>query len=345
VGAGELLGVSRATAFEASSLLGTRRDDLPTGWPASLRYWSATARTSWALRRAVERAGASLVHTNALKSHLLAGASTRLPQRPLVWHMRDILPAGPARQWLLRACHQLNPYVIAISQAVAEQFGPLRERIRLRVIYNGVPLARFAPGPPSPALAAELGLRPDDEVVAVVGRLAPWKGHRTLLQAMRQVVDQRPRARLLVVGEVTFWEESYANDLRRQTEELGLTAAVVWAGFRRDVAEMLRLCDVFVLPSTNEPFGRALVEAMATGKPAIGTRSGGVPEVVKEGETGLLVEPGNPGELAAAISRLLAEPSMAAELGEAGHRRANRHFCVTRVAREVQEVYEQLLGR
>jgi glycosyltransferase involved in cell wall biosynthesis len=341
----ELANVPRVPVFEPSPVLEARREDLRAGILASAPHLLATQRLSLALRRAVAAQDVDLVHTNALKSHLLSGMAARFPRRPLVWHVRDILTDAPARKWLLQACRTLQPFVIAISEAVAEQFAPLRDHVHLRVIYNGVPLERFQPGAPDPALRAELGLRDDDEVVAVVGRLTPWKGHGVLLQAMQAVRAARPRARLLVVGEVAFWEKRYGEELREQAQAAGLTDTAIFTGFRSDVADLLRLCDVFVLPSLNEPFGRALIEAMAVGKPVIGTRSGGVPEVVKEGECGLLVEPGSVPDLAAAIIRLLEDRPLAADMGEAAWRRANRYFCVKRAAREVQEVYQQLLGR
>lgn len=336
--------VPRQAVPTPGSLLAARRSDLSLGWTGPGWHWHAAARAVWALHGALGALKPAVVHTNTLKSHLLAGAAARLAGRPLVWHVRDILPPGPAHHWLLRAARFSRPYIVAISKAVAKQFAPLASHLRCRIIYNGVPLEKYCPGPPAVALAEELDLRPDDEIVAVVGRLTPWKGHRALLQAMQGVRAQRPRARLLVVGAVAFWEQSYADELKQLAAALGLNGAVIWAGFRRDVADLLRLCHVFVLPSCDEPFGRALVEAMATGKPVVAVRSGGVPEVVTDGESGLLVEPGDIGGLSAAIVRLLAEPGLARDLGEAAWRRANRHFPVTRVAREVEEVYDELLG-
>lgn len=345
VEAPELAGVRRVPVFYPSPILEAKREDLKAGWLGSWQLVAAAPRVSRALRRAVRAEGIDLVHTNALKSHLLAGLAARFPRRPLVWHVRDILTEPGARDWLLSAARALRPYVIAISEAVAEQFAPLRDRLQVRVIYNGVPLERFAPGPPPAGLRAELGLREDDEVIAVVGRLTPWKGHETLLEAVRLIRAGHPRARLLVVGAVAFWEQAYEEQLKQKARELAVDDITVWTGFRSDVADILRLCDVFVLPSVNEPFGRALIEAMAVGKPVIGTRSGGVPEVVKEGQSGLLVEPRNPAALAVTLDRLLGEPSLAADMGHGALERANRYFCVKRAAREVQEVYQELLGR
>lgn len=341
----ELADIPHLPVLTRSPLLEAKRDELRPGILASYRHVSAARRPVAELRRAIIEQRADLLHTNALKSHLLGGMAATLARVPLVWHVRDILTEPPARKWLLQTARSFKPYVIAISEAVADQFTPLRHLLRLRVIHNGIPLDKFQAGPPSPQLQAELGLTADDEVVLVVGRLTPWKGHQMLLQAMADVVRQRPRARLLIAGTTTFWETTYEQELRGLTGRLGIGERVQWLGYRADVAELLRLCDVFVLPSVNEPFGRAVVEAMATAKPVVALRSGGIPEIMRDGACGYLVNPGATGELAGAMTRLLADPELAEAMGQEGRRRANRYFDIRRVAREVQEVYEEILGR
>jgi glycosyltransferase involved in cell wall biosynthesis len=340
-----LNGVVRVAAIGDEAVWETRRDELRSGVLAGLSYYLEAWRPVLTLARTIKEQQAEIVHTNALKSHLLGGMAAHLARRPLIWHVRDILSEPPARQWLLQAARRLKPYIIAISEAVAAQFEPLRGQIPLRVIHNGIPLDKFAPAPPSSELRESFGLQTDQPVVMVVGRLTPWKGHTTLLQAMRLVYQQFPRVKLLVVGAVTFWEDAYQGELQALVNELGLADCVQWLGFRSDVSELLRLCDVFVLPSVNEPFGRALVEAMACGKPVIGTQSGGVPEVVPAATGGLLVPPGEVQPLADAICQLLADPALRRTLGENGWRRANRYFDLTRVVREVQEVYAEIKGR
>ena len=119
---------------------------------------------------------------------------------------------------------------------------------------------------------------------------------------------------------------------------------MIWAGFRDDVPELLRLCDVFALCSVDEPFGRVVIEAMAVGKPVVATNSGGVPEIVADGETGILVPHSHPEALAAALLDVLSQPERAREMGAAGMRRARELFDVKRVARMVEEVYEEVLG-
>lgn len=329
-------------AIPPSALYATRRDELSGGPMQSLRRVCASLGPVAALYRELGSLRPALVHTNSTKMHLLGGVAARLRRLPVVWHMRDRLTEPAALTWLHRAVRRVRPEVIAISEAVAQQFDGMG--CRVHIIPNGIPLDRFEPRPPSPGLRAELGLPEGAPLVSVVARLTPWKGHRVLLRAWPTVRARVPDARLLVVGEVAFWEQSYEDELRGLAEELGISASVHWLGFREDVPDLLRLSDLLVLPSINEPFGRVLIEGMAVGLPVVATASGGVPEIVVDGQTGLLVPPEEVDALADAIASLLTDPTRARAMGAAGRARAVERFDVRRVARQVQAVYEDILA-
>jgi glycosyltransferase involved in cell wall biosynthesis len=162
---------------------------------------------------------------------------------------------------------------------------------------------------------------------------------------MPLVLARQPDARLLVVGTIAFWSEGYLEELQNLASQLGISHAVVWTGHRKDVPDLLRLAEVFVLPSKDEPFGRAIVEAMATGKPVVAGRAGGVPEVCPDGETGYLVDPESPQEIAEAILAMLADPTRARQMGERGHIRARELFDAKTTAAHVQSLYEEILER
>lgn len=327
--------------FGPTQLLERKRQDIGSGMLRSVTDMLASAGPVFSVWRGLTRVGADLVHTNSLKCHLLGGLAARLASRPLVWHLRDILTGQQGLSLLKRAATTLKPRIIAISAAVAEQFADLRASVT--IIPNGVPLGQFCPGPPDPQLQAELGLTSEDQVFCVVGRLTPWKGHMTLLEALALTAPNHPHLKLLVVGEVAFWENSYEREVKEKADDLGIADRVVWTGYREDVPKLLRLCDVCVLPSVDEPFGRVLVEAMAVGKPVIGTNSGGVPEIIVDGETGLLVPSNNATALAEAIEEMLSDPLQAQQMGEAGLQRARELFDADRVAAQVQQVYRELL--
>lgn len=338
----ELANVEKARVFESAAVLGWRRDDLARSWTRSAGAVSKALSPALALAKALRGARPDLVHTNTLKAHMLGCVAARFLGLPLVWHVRDILEPGGALTWLGRAGRFARPRVIAISQAVRDQFEGCA--LDIEIIYNGIPLDRFTPAEADPALREQLGLAPGARAISVVGRLTPWKGHRTILQALPGILEAHPAAVLLVVGEVAFWETDYLGELQTYAEQLGVAHAVRWLGFRDDVPRILALSDVFALPSENEPFGRAIIEAMAVGRPVVATRSGGVPEIVREGETGLLVEPGSAEQLGEAIVRLLSDESLAIRLGQAGLLRAREAYDARRVASMVQALYDRILN-
>lgn len=341
VGAENVLRV--AVFHPQSGVFRPQRDKLRASLIANIgslfRALGPVAATCQALRRYRP----ALVHTNTLKCHLLAGAAARLCRLPLIWHLRDIVREPQAAALLRRAAHFLKPTVIAVSRAVAGQVADLG--LTVKVIYNGVPLDEFSPGPAPPGLRESLGLQPQARLLVSVARLTPWKGHEALLRAMPLVLSRQPDARLIVVGTVAFWSEGYLEELQSLASELGISYAVVWTGHRTDVADLLRLAEVFVLPSKDEPFGRAIVEAMATGKPVVAGRTGGVPEICPDGETGYLVDPDSPEEIADAIIALLSDPGRAREMGEKGCLRARELFDARAAAAQVQGLYEEILSR
>ncbi len=329
--------------FAPGGVLDRKRDDLAPGLLGNAQAVSQAVPPVARLYRGLRRYGPDLVHTNTLKTHLLGGAAARLSRCRLLWHLRDILDPGNALGLLLRAARRLQPKVIAISEAVRRSLQG--GEVDVVVVYNGTNLAAFRPSARREALRAGLGLQPEHIAIAIVGRLTPWKGHRELLRAFAEVVREAPNARLLVVGEVAFWEDTYEEELRDLAAELGVEGLVQWLGFRSDVPDVLGASDIFALPSIDEPFGRAVVEAMAVELPVIGTRSGGVPEIVVEGETGLLVQPGDPADLARALTRLVRDADVRRSMGKAGRARAADLFDVDRTAARVQAVYEEMLGR
>ncbi|NLO75183.1 MAG: glycosyltransferase family 4 protein [candidate division WS1 bacterium] len=334
--------LQKIPVFSPGGVMDRQRDRVGSKTLRNLQDMLASARPVYRVMRGLRNGRADLVHTNTLKGHLLGGLAARLARLPLIWHVRDLLEEGQGRALLLQAARTLRPRVIAISEAVARQFDGLSLRVDL--IPNGVPLERFTPGEAPESLREEWSLRPEECVIVCVGRLTPWKGHRTLLRAFAEVLQECPECHLLVVGEVAFWSQEYGQELHELAERLELGDRLIWTGFRPEIPEILRLSDFLVLPSRDEPFGRVLVEAMAVGKPVIATSSGGAPEIVLPEETGLLVPPEDPEALAEAMVRMAKGSDLRQKWGQTGLERAAQHFDVRRVVAQVQGVYEEMLN-
>jgi L-malate glycosyltransferase len=156
-------------------------------------------------------------------------------------------------------------------------------------------------------------------------------------------LQTHPRARFFVIGDVVGgFSAEYPAELRRLTDELGLDAQVSFLGQRTDVPALLPGLDVFCLASFDEPFGLVNVEAMAAGVPVVATRAGGVPEIIDDGVTGLLVDVGNDVAMADAVGRLLGDDALAGSIAQAGRAAAFRRFDISRYVREIEDLAIEL---
>jgi glycosyltransferase involved in cell wall biosynthesis len=179
--------------------------------------------------------------------------------------------------------------------------------------------------------------------VGVVGRLSPEKGIEWFLAAAALVARGEPNVGFAVVGDAVLGDVDYARRLARMVRELGLGERTLLTGFAERAADVMRALDLVVVPSDAEPFGRVTIEAMASGKPVVATKTGGSPEIVIDWETGLLVPPRDPAAIAEAVLRLLRQPGMAASMGAEGRRQATERFSIEEHGRTIRRLYEGLL--
>lgn len=227
--------------------------------------------------------------------------------------------------------------VVTVSRSVGERARAARlvPARKLHVIHNGIRTARFI------AVAGDGPATPRQTLTIVtVARLVWFKGLDTLIRAMRAVVDTFPQARLVIVG-----GGELESQLRAQAASLDLTAAITFAGEREDVPVVLAAADLFVLPSVSEGLPVSILEAMACGLAVVATRVGGVPELVEEGVTGLLVEPGQPHAMATAICRLLADERERRTMGLAGRGRLEANFSAQAMVEATEQLYRTLAAR
>ncbi len=208
------------------------------------------------------------------------------------------------------------------------------------VIPNGVDVERFQPRPPDPALQAELGLPESAPVVGIVAALRPEKNHQQFLKAAAQVRAVLPEVRFLIVGDGETRPE-----LEQLSRELKLGDAVIFAGTRSNVPELLSLMNVVALTSHMEANPVTILEAMACGKPFVAPQVGSIPETIIEGETGYLTPPGSDSETAARLLDILRSPAKAAAMGQAARRRAVEHHSLQCMVNGYQDLMTQLYLR
>lgn len=296
-----------------------------------LRPWSLRAawRSLRTLRSLLVAADVRLVHTHGSRGTLYAGLAARRPRVPVIWHVR-IADRDP---WLDGLLLRLSTRVIAISKAVKSRFDGRCQAEKVRVVYNGVDPAYWAP----PESRARRGAPP---TVLCVGRLSPEKGQATLLQAVPLVRRQVPSARVLFVGADLAGE---AERLRGVAGTLGVRDAVEFRRWMPDPRPAFGEADLIALPSRSEGFGRVLVEAALLAIPAVASRVGGIPEVVVDGQTGLLVPPDDPVALAHAVTTLLRDPDLRHAMGQAAREYALARFTIRQHVGGVEGVYAELL--
>lgn len=236
--------------------------------------------------------------------------------------------------------YPLNDVTIAVSDAVLNSV--LDRLIIKRGIYvkihNGIDLNAIATAQICPAsLKESLGIAVHHQVVGNVANLLPVKGHRYLIEAAQLVLSQWPDVTFVMVGSEKKRED--LEHLKELARRLRIQDRVIFTGFRQDVFQVMSTFDVFALPSLWEGLGIALLEAMALGKPVVGTKVGGIPEVIDDGENGFLIEPSNPQQLAEKILELLRNETLRNQMGQNGMQKVRNRFSIQRTVRDTEDVY------
>jgi glycosyltransferase involved in cell wall biosynthesis len=288
-----------------------------------------------------------VVHANSIRAGIVLGLA-RLGSIASVVHVRDCLPPGRVSGATLRLIAATATIVVANSRYTAASVRAAAPGARLQVVYNPVDLTRFDPSRIDRAEArARLGEAGTRRVLlGVVAQLSPWKGQDTAIEALGLLHREGVDAHLLLVGSAKFVasatrfdNEAYVARLRAIIAEQGLGERVSWLGEREDVPDLVRALDILLLPSEEEPFGRALIEAMALEVPVLATNVGGPSEIVQDGREGYLLAPGRPAEWAQAVRRIVESPDRGAAMGRAGRLRVEQDFAVEHHVRAMLDVY------
>ena len=289
----------------------------------------------------VRRKDIDLIVTNGIKCHLIGSMIASVTRSKLIWHVRDLMEAGWLRLILCSMGRFFPNRIITNSDAVGRFFV---NGGRSETVYNGVDLAQFNSERDGKRARSEFHVRKHAKLIGAIGHFAPLKGYEELLGAVREVVGAGFNVTLVLVGECIYpHSKSYKEKLLSLVDSTGLKERVIFTGFREDIPELLASFDLFVLPSRSEGFGRVNLEAMAMGKPVISTSVGGIPEVVLDGVTGILVPPGDSHALSRAIMRLLDDPHLRESMGREGRKRVEERFTLQGHVQRIQELYRDVL--
>jgi glycosyltransferase involved in cell wall biosynthesis len=237
---------------------------------------------------------------------------------------------------LLRQLTPSMDQLIAVSKSIERKIADERRTgAPVRLISHGVDLQRYDHQGPV-TLPDEFGLEPGSRTVGVVARLEPEKGHQTLIEAWPQVLREVPDAYLLIVG-----EGSRREFLEEWAAAHKVAHRVVFTGRRDDIPAVTAALDVAVLPSWREAQGLSILEAMALSRPVVASDVGGIPEMIEDGVTGLLVEHDNPVALAGAVVRLLQDREFAKRIAKAGHDLVHERFCIELMVKAIEQIYDE----
>ena len=290
------------------------------------------------LRALLRRERADLLHTHGHFSVNVVGrAAARLAGRPVISHMHieNAFRPGPAARAaqvaLDNATARLCASIVAVSDATREALlAQGYPAARTVTIHNGIE-------PAEPVAPAELDVPHGAPLLLEVARLCDVKGQRELIRALARL--ERHDAVALLAGEDLEAGGAFRRGLEREAAELGVADRVRFLGHRDDVPALIEAADLFVLPSWVEGLPLGVLDAMARGKPVVAAAAGGTPELVADGETGLLVPPRDADALARALDELLSDPARARRLGEAGRERALAEFSAGAAAEQVLRLY------
>ena len=300
------------------------------------------------LLKHVRREKPDLVHTHSAKAGILGRLAAKLTGVPLIVHTPHghvfYGHFGPAasRLFLLieRGFDTITDHVIALTEGEKKDyitFSVSRPQ-KIHTIHSGVDIDRFKPGRiDTAALKKQLGFSEKSLVVGTIGWLLPIKGPVFLLDAMTRIWGKKIDALLVYVGKGELEDK-----LKKEAFRRGVGDRVFFLGWRSDVNHIMQLFDVFVLPSLNEGMGRVLVEAMAAAKPVVASEVGGIPDLVRHGQNGFLVDPGDSKGLALYIEKLLADRELRFQMGGRGQK-LSQDYSVQKMVAKIDALYFSLL--
>lgn len=291
----------------------------------------------------IRKNNVQIIHTHLWASNIIGGLSAVLAHVPKI--ITTLHHTTERRSRLELVTEKMLSYftskTIAVSKYVKSSFVS-KAKInpsKIDVIYNNIDLEDFvANSTVSTKKEQMIGTTDDSFIIGTIANLSAIKGHRYLIKAIPLVLKEHPKVKFIFVG------RGYLRDaLEKQAKESGVYNSVLFLGVRNDIPELTSLFDLVVLPSLSEGLPSVLLEAMAMKKAIVSTQAGGIPEVVLDGVTGILVPPADSGSLTQAIIKLLKNKELRETMGQKGYERVKCHFSYPRMIKKLEAIYDKLI--
>ena len=307
------------------------------------RHATGILRSAWRLRRGPLTARPDVVHANNLKAALVAGIATRGTGVPVVWLKHDFTSDGR----LAHLVGRRSTKIVGVAEVVTRTFGP-EFASKVEVVHNGLPAVEVDREAGRATLAAATS--GDGPIVALVGRIHPWKGQLELVETAPAVLEGSPDTTFALIGGEDPTTPEYAARVQERVDELGLNRSVRLLGERNDALALIAGADVVVIPSVPDASGGGRdafpfvgLEAMAAGTPVVAYSDGGLPELL--GDCGRGVAPGDRTELARAINEVLSDRDASARMADCGRRRVKESFSIDAMVAKMTAIYEEVASR
>jgi len=298
---------------------------------------------AWRISRCLDKENIDIVQTNSAFSHIYGGIAAKIIRVPCIWYFHDLVEVdrlGGSIVLVWRFLARLLAYqVVAVSNAVLSSLGIGNKGT---VVYAGCSHPPEVSGGLLTSLWADLDLPKDSKLVGYVGRISYVKGLDILAESVKTVLQTAPNTHFVLLGEPLFAENPYKAALVNKVELLGIQDHWHWYGYDPNATAHMNDFHVLVLPSRREAFGLVLLEAGLAGKAVVATTVGGIPEIIIDYETGILVPPGSPQDLSAALLELLTDPGLADRMGRNATQRVKKHFNLQRYYDEFNGLYSKI---
>lgn len=295
-------------------------------------------KTGIVLKKICQAEQVDLIHANSLTAAVYSLNPVKSTGLPMIWHERDL----KKHPFLTPRIAKFANRIIAISQAVADNLlGQKVPENKIRLIYNGIDIAKFA----NPIKKTAVSLLPSEgNKVLMAAQFVNWKKHHDFIDMATLVNEENADTFFIFAGDkMRNDQQLYIRALEKSISDKGLDKQFIWTGFVENMPDLLENIDCVLSSSDAEPFGRIVAEAMAAGKPVVAVNSGAIPEIIEDGVSGCLVEPGDVKSMANTVSKILRENDYAQKLGADGKLRISQHFTIQQTVKEFEKLVNEIL--